>query len=83
MQTWRMDMWALSGKRRVRPTGSVGLTYIDYSVPNGEWEAAMWHRKLKSVVYVDLEGQDQGSGVGGRLKGEGIYVFILLIHFIV
>ena len=35
------------------------------------------------MVFVDLEGQDQGSGVEGRLKREGIYVFILLIHFIV
>ena len=49
-----------------------------------QWEAAVQHRKFSSVlIYYDLEGQAGGSGVGGRHKREGIYLYIQLIHFLV
>ena len=31
----------------------------------------------------DLEGWNDGVGVGGRLQREGIYVYISLIHVVV
>ena len=40
------------------------------------WESAVLHREPSLV----LEGV--GWGLGGRLKKEGIYVYIQLIHFI-
>ena len=45
-----------------------------------QWEPAVKHRELSSVLCDDLEGQDEG---GGRSTWEGIYVYIQLIHFIV
>lgn len=50
---------------------------------DGEWEAAVPHREPSSVVCDDLEGLDaedgsDGSihGMGGRLKRQGIHVYI-------
>ena len=42
---------------------------------DSKWEAAIQHRELSSVLCDDIEGW-----VGGRLKREGIYVYIWLIH---
>ena len=30
----------------------------------------------------DLEGWDGDGGVGGRLRREGVYVYIELVHFV-
>ena len=35
----------------------------------------------QTALCDDLEGWD--GGVGGRLKREGIYVYLLLVHFII
>ena len=40
------------------------------------------YRELSLVLCDILEGCD-GGWVGGRFKREGIYVYILLIHFVV
>lgn len=37
---------------------------------NSQWEAALRHREISSVLCDDPEGRD-GVGEGGRLKGEG------------
>ena len=39
----------------------------------------MEHRELSSVLCDNLEGW--AGGVGGRVKREGIYVYLQLIHF--
>ena len=40
----------------------------------------MWFRKLKQVLYVNLEGWD-GEGDGREVqKGERIYVYLWLIN---
>ena len=31
----------------------------------------------------DLGGWDEGLGIGGKLKREGIYVFLWLIHVVI
>ena len=46
---------------------------------DSSWEAAIEHRELSSVLHDDREEWD-GSGVGGRLKRERIYVYLQLIH---
>ena len=42
--------------------------------------SSVWHRELSSRLSDDLEGWDGGIG---RLKKEGIYVYIQLIHIVV
>ena len=44
-------------------------------------EAAVEHTELSSMLREDREGWD-GSGVGGRLKRERIYVYLQLIHVV-
>ena len=41
-------------------------------------EPAVQHKELSSLLRDDLL---DGSGVGGRSKGEGTYIF--MIHFVV
>ena len=48
---------------------------------DSSWEAAIQHRELSSVLCDDLEGWDEG--VGGRLKREGMDVYIQLSHTVV
>ena len=40
-----------------------------------QWEFAVWLRKLKQGLCINLEGWD-----GESFKREGIYVFLWLIH---
>ena len=42
-------------------------------------EFAVWLRKLKQALYINLEVWD-GREMGGRFKREGIYVHLFLIH---
>ena len=42
-------------------------------------EFAVWLRKLKQGLCINLEGWD-GREMGGRFKREGIYVYLWLIH---
>ena len=44
-----------------------------------QWGAAEQHQEPSPVLCDDPEGWDGG----GRLKGEGIYVYLRLIHIIV
>ena len=42
-------------------------------------EFAVWLRKLRQGLCINLEGRD-GVGGGGRFKREGMYVYLWLIH---
>ena len=42
-------------------------------------EFAIWLRKLKQGLCINLEGWDRGE-MGGSFKREGIYVYLWLIH---
>ena len=47
-------------------------TYITICKIDSQWEFAVWLRKLKQGLCINLEGWD-GEG-DGRFKREGIYV---------
>ena len=53
-------------------------TYITICKIDRKLEFTIWLRKLKQGLCINLEGLD-GAG-DGRLKKEGIYVYIRLIH---
>ena len=46
---------------------------------DNQWEFAVWLRKLKQGLCINLEGWDV-EGEVGRFKREGIYVYLWLIH---
>ena len=47
-------------------------TYITICKIDSQWKFAVWLRKLKQGLCINLEGWD----MGGRFKREGIYVYI-------
>ena len=53
-------------------------TYITICKIDSQREFAVWLRKLKQGLCINLEGWD-GEG-DGRFKREGIYVYLWLIH---
>ena len=46
---------------------------------NSQWEFAVWLKELKQGLCINLEGW-MGREMGGRVKREGIYVYLWLIH---
>ena len=53
--------------------------YITMCKIDHQWEFAVWLRKLKEGLYINLEGWD-GRGDGRRFKRGGMYVYLWLIH---
>ena len=51
-------------------------TYIIISKIDSQQEFAVWLRKLKQGLCINLEGRE----MGGRFKRERIYVHLWLIH---
>jgi len=56
-------------------------TYIAISKIDSQQECAVWLRKLKQGLCINLEGWD-GREVEGSFKREGIYVYLWLIHLL-
>ena len=54
-------------------------TYITICKIDIQQEFAVWLRKLKQGLCINLEGWD-GREMVGRFKREGIYVDLWLIH---
>ena len=54
-------------------------TYITIFNIESQWEFAVWLRKLKQRLCINLEAWD-GRETGGRFKREGIYLYLWLIH---
>ena len=54
-------------------------TYISICKIDSQWEFAVWLRKLKQGLCINLERWDGEGGSGGR-GWEGIYVYLWLIH---
>jgi len=54
-------------------------TYILICKIDNQWDFAVWLRKLKQGLCINLEGWDV-EGEVGRFKREGIYVYLWLIH---
>ena len=56
-------------------------TYITICKIDSQGEFAVRLRKLKQGLFINLEGWDgMGREMGGRLKREGICVYLWLIH---
>ena len=55
-------------------------TYITINSVDSQQEFAIWLRKLKQGLCINLEGCDGEREMGGRFKGEGIYVYLWPIH---
>ena len=55
-------------------------TYIAMCKIDSQWAFAVWLRKLKQGLCINLE-EWNGREMGGRLKREGVYVYLWLIHF--
>ena len=68
-----MDM--RRGEERVRCMKSIMETYVTICKIDSQQEFAVWFRKLKQGLCINLEGWD-----GESFKREGIYVFLWLIH---
>ena len=57
-------------------------TYITICKIESRWEFAVWLRKLKQGLCINLEGWD-GEGDGREVQKRGytyIYIYIWLIH---
>ena len=54
-------------------------TYITICKIDSQGEFAVWLRKLKQGLCINLEGW-VGWETGGRFKREGIYVYLWLSH---
>ena len=54
-------------------------TYITICKIDRQREFAVWLRKLKQRLCINLEAWD-GRETGGRFKREGIYVYLWMIH---
>ena len=54
-------------------------TYITMCKIDSLWEFAIWLRKLKQELCINLKGWD-GEEIGERFKREVIYVYLWLIH---
>ena len=54
-------------------------TYITICKTDSQREFAVWLRKLKHRLCINLEGWD-GEEMRGRFKREQLYVYIWLIH---
>ena len=53
-------------------------TYITIRKIDSQWEFAVWLRKLKQGLCINLEGWD--GEMGGRFKREGRYIYLWLIQ---
>ena len=81
-QTQRIDLWTWEeGKEGEMCRKSNMETYITICKIDSQWEFAVWLRKLKQELCINLEGQD-GKGDGrevleGGSRGRGyMYTYV-------
>ena len=73
-----MDMGR--GEERVRCMERISMeTYITICKVDSQQEFAVWFKKLKQALSINLEEWD-GEGDGRGFKREGIHVYLWLIH---
>ena len=53
--------------------------YITICKIDSQWEFAVWLRKFKEGLCINLEGWD-GEGEGKEVQEGGIHVYLWLIH---
>ena len=70
-QTERIDLWTLGEGREGEIYGKSTMeTYITICKIDSQWEFAVWLRKLKQGLCINLEGWD-GEGDGREVQKEG------------
>ena len=74
-QTWRTDLWTWEGGEEGEMYGKSNMeTYITICKIDSQGEFAVWLRKFKQGLCVNLEGWD-GAGDGREVqKGENICI---------
>ena len=79
-QTKRIDLqtWEREGEGEMYGKNNME-TYITICKIDSQQEFAVWFRKLKQGLCINLEGE-MGKEMGGRFKREGKYVYLWLIH---
>ena len=55
-------------------------TYITICKIDSQWEFAVWLRKIKQGLSINLEGWDGEENRRENQKGREIYVYLWLIH---
>ena len=79
-QTQRIDLWTWERGREGDKYGKSNMeAYITMCKIDSQGEFAVWLRKLKQGLCINLEGWD-GEGDGREVQREGIYVYLWLIH---
>ena len=77
MEKHRINLWT---RGRGKMYGKSNMeTYTTICKIDSQWEFAVWLRKLKQGLCINLEGR-MGREMRGRLKREEIYVYLWLIH---
>ena len=74
-ETQRIDLWIWGEGRKGKMHGKSNMeTYIIICKIDSQWEFAVWLRKLKQGLCINLEGWD-GEGNGREVqKGGAIYI---------
>ena len=76
----RIDLWTWGEWGKDEMCGKSNMeTYITMCKIDSQRKFAVWPRKLKQELCINLEEWDV-VGDGRRLKREGIYVYLWLIH---
>ena len=71
-QTWRIDLWTWGEGRRGEMDGESNVeTHITICKIDSQGEFAVWLRKLKQGLWINLEGWDrEGYGREAQKRGD-------------
>ena len=80
-QTKRIDLWTWWGGGEGEMYGKSNReTYITICKIDSQWEFAVWLRKLKEGLWINLEVWDGEEDGREFQKGGDIYIYLWLIH---
>ena len=73
-QTWRIDLWTWGEGRRGEMDGESNVeTHITICKIDSQWGFALWLRKLKEGLCINLDGWDEERWEGGSKWREYMY----------
>ena len=79
-QTQRIDLWIWGRGEKSEMYGKSNMeTYITICITDQQWEFAIWLRKLKQGICINLEEWD-GEGDGREVQKGGDIYNLWLIH---
>ena len=82
-QTYRIDLRTWREEKRGEMYGKSNMeVYITICKIDSQWEFAVWLRKLKQGLCINLAGHGAGDEEGDEreVQMEGIYVYLWMIH---